>query len=65
VIFHDLSTEIEYEGKISKVAIGNFERTFKTQLDPLDPDDVQKIENAMIDLSPVIREELIMATYSI
>ncbi len=64
VIFKNLSTKIEYEGKIHSITIWNFERTFKVHIDPLDPDDIRPIENTLIDLGPVLREEIIMATYS-
>ncbi len=64
VIFKDLSTKIEYEWKKHSISIGNFERTFKSNIDPLDPDDIKPIENSLIDLWPVLREEIIMATYN-
>lgn len=64
VIFKNLSTTIIYEGKKYPIAIWNFERTFKNYLDPLDPDDIRPIENSLIDLGPVLREEIIMATYN-
>jgi hypothetical protein len=63
VIFDSLSTTVKYEGKKYTIAVGHFERTYKTHLDPLDPDDIRPIENNMIDLAPVLREEIIMATY--
>jgi hypothetical protein len=50
VIFKDLRTQIEYEGKEHAIHIGNFERTFKVFIDPLDPDDIRPIENSLIDL---------------
>ena len=64
VIFKDLRTQIEYEGKEHAIHIGNFERTFKVFIDPLDPDDIRPIENSLIDLWPVLLEEIIMATYN-
>ncbi|GAB0175013.1 MAG: hypothetical protein HHAS10_08920 [Candidatus Altimarinota bacterium] len=64
VIFKNLATTILYEEKKYSISIGNFERTFKNYIDPLDPDDIRPIENTLIDLGPVLREEIIMATYS-
>mgnify|MGYP006888932806 CR=1 FL=1 len=66
VIFDDLKTEILYEWQKHSIDIGNFERTFKKYIDPLiDGDDVRLIENMQIDLTPVIREELIIASMSL
>lgn len=66
VIFHNLSTEVRYDWIVFSIEIGNFERTWKNFIDPLsDADDVNKIEGGSIDLGPVIREEIIMATMSI
>ena len=64
VIFDSLSTTILYEDRKHAISIGHFERTYKTHVDPLDPDDIRPIENNTIDLTPVLREEIIMATYS-
>ncbi len=67
VIFDSLSTEVLYEGSRHPVELSEFERTFKTHIDPLDdPDDIRPIENGgkMIDLWPVIREEIIMACHA-
>lgn len=65
VLFKDLSTGIEYDGKKHEIKIGDFERTFKSHPDPSDPDDIRPIENTLIDLTPVLREEIIMATYTV
>jgi hypothetical protein len=64
VIFKNLSTTVLYEGKTREITIGNFERTFKNTIDPLDPDDIRPIENTLIDLGPVLREEIIMAIFN-
>lgn len=67
VIFESLSTEVIYEGQKHMINISGFERTFQTHVDPLkDGDDIRMIENGgqMIDLAPVIREEIIMAAHS-
>ena len=65
-IFSDFSTKIKYENKISKITIPEFERIWKTDIDPLDGDDVNPIntKNMSIDLKDVIREEIIMAFHS-
>ena len=50
------------------IHISGFARTFQSHIDPLkDGDDVRPIENGglLIDLAPVIREEIIMATHSL
>ena len=70
-VIHENQVEILEDGGIiiddeTIVEIGNFERTWKNFIDPLsDADDVNKIEGGNIDLGPIIREELIMATMSI
>ena len=64
VVFKNLSTRVLYETREHDVTIGNFERTFKTHLDPLDPDDIRPIENTLIDLGPVLRKEIIMSIYN-
>lgn len=64
VIFKNLSCKVRYEGKEHEVKIWNFERTFKTKMDLLDPDDIRPIENTLIDLWPVLREEIIMSLYN-
>ena len=67
-IFRSLSTEVVYEDKLHVVSIGNFERTWKKNIDRLiDDDDVYLMDtrNMTIDLAPVIREEIIMACYEL
>jgi hypothetical protein len=64
VLFKNLNCTVVYEGKKQNVSLGNFERTFKTHLDPEDPDDIRPIENTLIDLWPVLREEIIMSVYN-
>lgn len=65
-IFTDLATEIIYENKREKIIIAEFERIWKSRVDPLDGDDIYEInmKNATIDLSGVIREEIIMAFHN-
>ena len=64
VIFEKLSTKVRYEWAPYTISIGHFERSFRTEIDPIeDPDDVRLIEKDMIDLTPVLREEIIMATH--
>jgi hypothetical protein len=64
VFFRDLKTQVEYEGKVYPIEIGEIEREFHSHIDPsIDPDDIRPIEGGNIDLSPVIREEIIMATH--
>ncbi len=63
VIFEKLQTQVEYEKKKHHVNISDFERIFKKHKDVLDADDVHPIKNNMIDLTPVIREEIIMAIH--
>lgn len=63
VIFDKLSTTVEYEKKKYPIHISNFERIWKTHIDILDADDVRRIDNTMIDLAPVLREEIIMAIH--
>ena len=65
-IFTNFSTEISYENKKAKISIPEFERVWKTQIDPLDGDDISliKTKNMTIDLKDVIREEIIMAFHS-
>ncbi len=67
VIFENLKTEVSYEEKIYTVNIGNFERTWKKNIDPeTDDDDIRQLDtrNMTIDLAPVIREEIVMACHS-
>lgn len=63
VIFDTLKTVVLYEWRRHTVVLTKFERTYKTHIDPLDPDDICPIENGTIDLTRVIREEIIMATH--
>jgi hypothetical protein len=66
VFFEQLETTIQYEGKKHPIMISKFERTWKTQIDPMiDGDDIQQLDTKTmsIDLAPVIREELIMASH--
>ena len=65
VIFKNLDSEVEYEWITHHIHLSEFERTFKSSLDPLEPDDIRPVENSMIDLGPVIREEIIMATHTL
>lgn len=64
-IIRDLDAKVMYEGKEHMVSIDEVGRTFLAGYDPLAPDDVRFIDmkHHSIDLTPVIREELIMATY--
>lgn len=66
VIFSDLYANIIYDGKKEEIKIKEFEREWKTQIDPLDPNDINQIntKNMTIDLKPVIREEIIMAFHN-
>jgi len=67
VFFEQLETTIQYEGKKYPIVISKFERTWKTQIDPMiDGDDIQELDTKTmsIDLAPVIREELIMASHT-
>lgn len=65
VVFKNLESEVEYEWVSYPIHISEFERSFKSHLDPLDPDDIRPVENSMIDLGPIIREEIIMATHTL
>ena len=68
VIFHNLKTEVLYETKSHTVSIGNFERTWKKNIDPkTDDDDIRQLDvrSMTIDLAPVIREEIIMACHTL
>ncbi len=64
-VVKDLACRIRYEGSEYDVSIPGFERTFKTDYDPLQSDDVKLVnkKNMTIDLGIVLREELIMACY--
>lgn len=61
-----LKTTVEYEGKKEIISLDEFDRTWKTQLEKWDPDDISEIDmkNRTIDLGPVIREEIIMACHN-
>jgi len=65
-IFTNFSTEVSYENKKTGISIPEFERIWKTQVDPLDGDDINLIntKNMTIDLKDVIREEIIMAFHA-
>ncbi|MBB1553845.1 hypothetical protein HG442_000350 [Candidatus Gracilibacteria bacterium] len=65
-IFTNFSTEVSYENKKTRISIPEFERIWKTQVDPLDGDDINLIntKNMTIDLKDVIREEIIMAFHA-
>ena len=65
-IFTNFSTEVSYENKKTGISIPEFERIWKTQIDPLDGDDINLVntKNMTIDLKNVIREEIIMAFHS-
>ncbi len=62
-IIRNLSAKVRYETVKHEVAIDEVARTFKTEFDPLATDDVRFVnkKNMTIDLTPVLREELIMA----
>lgn len=66
VLFSHFSTQVQYDGKKHTISINEFERHFKKDFDPIsDPNDIQPIDtkNMSIDISAVIREEIIMATF--
>lgn len=65
VHFRDLRTQVEYEWLPYDIEIGQIEREFKSALDSTDPDDIRLIEHGTIDLGPILREEIIMATHSL
>lgn len=66
VIFRDLFTKVEYSGNTYSIEIPMIERDFYSRIDPSnDPDDIRPIEGGNIDLWPVLREEIIMATHTI
>ena len=67
VIFENLRTTVAYEGKTHQLNIGNFDRTWKKNIDPMiDDDSIRQLDtrSMTIDLGPVIREEIVMACYS-
>lgn len=66
VLFENLYAEVLYEEKQHSVKISNFARTWKKYIDPnTDDDDIWVIDSRAwtIDLTPVIREEIIMACH--
>lgn len=63
VHFEDLMTKIQYEWVPYDIHISAIDREFRVHLDPLEPDDIRPIEHDSIDLSPILREELIMSTH--
>ena len=66
VIFEKLITTVTYEGKKHPISISGFARTWKRSIDSLtDDDDVREIDTRgmTIDLTPVLREEIIMACH--
>lgn len=66
VVFYNLSTVVLYEEKIHTVKIVDFARTWKKSIDTMmDDDDVGLIDakSWTIDLTPVLREEIIMACH--
>lgn len=64
--FTKLSTTIVYEWKKEVIHIASFEREWKLDYDPLNTNDINYIDkkSMTIDLSPVIREEIIMAFHT-
>jgi hypothetical protein len=65
VHFEDLITKILYEWIPHDIRISAIEREFKSELEPLDPDDIRPVEHDSIDLSPILREEIIMAIHTL
>lgn len=63
----NLKTKVLYEEKMHDVNISEFEREFKLKRDQYDPDDIGEIDShgMTINLAPVLREEIIMACYSL
>lgn len=62
-IVENLRVKACYEGNVRQIDIPRFERTFKTEYDPLVADDVKFVnkKHMTIDLGMVLREEIIMA----
>lgn len=62
-VIRNLSVKVRYETVKHDIAIEQVARTFKTEFDPLATDDVRFVnkKNMSIDLTPVLREEIIMA----
>lgn len=66
VIFDHLTATVTYEDKKHPLNILGFARTWKKSIDALtDDDDVRQIDmrGMTIDLTPVLREEIIMACH--
>ncbi len=63
VIVKALTCLAEYEGNTFELEIDQFDRLFKTNYDPLAPDDIGLInmKNNTIDLAKIIREEILIA----
>lgn len=64
---NNLKTRVLYEGKSQDIHIPTFDRTFKLHRDKDDPDDIGTIDarSMTIDLAPMLREEIIMACYTL
>ncbi len=62
-VIRNLQTKVRYETVKHDVTVEEVARTFKTEFDPLATDDVRFVnkKNSSIDLTPVLREEIIMA----
>lgn len=62
-VIRNLNAKVRYETVVHDVEIDEVARTFKTEFDPLATDDVRFVnkKNMSIDLTPVLREEIIMA----
>jgi hypothetical protein len=67
VICKNLKTQVVYDGRSHDVSIGEFEREFKLKREPGDPDDIGEIDShgMTVDLAPILREEIIMACYTL
>ena len=66
VVFRDLSTTVIYEWQRHQIQIWDFERSFSTHYDPLEEmAGTHMIRHHMIDLAPILREELIMACHEL
>lgn len=66
VMFDRLRTTVEYEKSVYEINIAHFARTWKKSIDPImDDDDIREIDmrGVTIDLTPVLREEIIMACH--
>ena len=67
VLFEKLDTRVRYEWSDHTVHIARFDRQWKKKKELLDADDIYEIDShsMMIDLAPVIREEIIMACHEL